>query len=63
MPYITFMGCLRGAKPLFFTSPSPLKERDTREELKRGGASLRYNCSPFPLTRGRGIKGDGVYKN
>jgi len=31
----------------------------SKERLKRGFASL-INPSPFPLLRGRGIKGDGV---
>jgi len=39
-----------------------LKERDTRGESKRGEASL-LNPSPFPLLRGRGIKGDRVKEN
>jgi len=52
----------RGAKPLSkISSPSPFEERDTNGESKRGGASL-LNPSPFPLPRGRGIKGDGVTK-
>ncbi|MBA7661314.1 hypothetical protein ES703_69329 [subsurface metagenome] len=54
------IGSFRGAKPLFIKySPSPFKERDTNGESKRGGASL-LNPSPFPSSRGRGIKGDGV---
>jgi hypothetical protein len=28
--------------------------------LRRGASAPLYKISPFPLTRGRGIKGDGV---
>ncbi len=51
-----------GATPLQnLCPPSPLKERNTKGELRRGEASLT-TISPFPLIRGRGIKGDGVVK-
>jgi len=52
----------RGFKPpLSFSSPSPLKERDTNGESKRGEASLLIF---FPLPyKGRGIKGVGCQIN
>jgi len=53
---------LKGLRPFRCNpSPSPLKEKYTKGELKRGEASLTQP-SPFPLIRGRGIKGDGVVK-
>jgi len=39
---------------------SPLLDDPKIGESKRGEASLIYNYSPFPLSRGRGVKGDGV---
>jgi len=51
-----------------------IMERDKKEESKRGEASKYIigsfrgaksplkTTSPFPLPRGRGIKGDGVLK-
>ncbi len=48
----------RGGSPSFLSSPSPLKKRDTEREA----SPLLHNQSPFPLSRGRGIKGDGVNK-
>jgi len=47
----------RGEAPLLKKpSPSPLKGRDTKGELKRGFASL-LNILPPLLTKERGIKG------
>jgi len=51
----------RGASPSFQNLPLPLflKVGDIMESL-REAKPLFYNPSPFPLPRGRGIKGDGV---
>jgi len=39
-----------------------LLRREILEASQREAKPLLYNQSPFPLIRGRGIKGDGVTK-
>jgi len=53
---ICSQGVLEGRSPSNVTLPLPLKMRRVKERR-----SLSYIfTSPFPLPRGRGIKGDGV---
>jgi hypothetical protein len=37
-----------------------LEGEGDKKKSQREAKPLLYNHSPFPLTRGRGIKGDGV---
>jgi len=48
-------GVKEGRSPFkTYVSPSTLKERDTKRELKRGEAPLKKHL-PLPLDKGKGI--------
>jgi len=56
------MGCLRRALASLLLFHPLLRRRKILKESQREAKPLLYNQSPFPLSRGRGTKGDGVTK-
>jgi len=51
-----------GVAPSLKSLPPLLLRREILKESPREAKPLLCNFSPFPLSRGRGIKGDGVIK-